>query len=189
MRILISQGSFSRKSQFHKIHEMRLRPNSRFLIFGRGRIFFWNRLECGRGQKTGFGWTYNPKSPFSGLGKAPLTTSQKRRTKHLGVCRSLKVLLLFLLIAQFNNNKRPPHYTSTTHNNNQNEPPLPYLPSAALPSHSIGMSAAPPTHGAAAPYGPTQGARDRVWPRHGQFPCWGGKMKTAKNIEGIVVWP
>ena len=34
------------------------------------------------------------------------------------------------------------------------------LPLAALPSHYMGMSAAPPTHGAAAPYGPTQGARD-----------------------------
>ena len=45
------------------------------------------------------------------------------------------------------------------------------------------MSAAPPTHGAAAPYGPTQGARDRVWPRHGRFPCWGGKMKTQRKIE------
>ncbi len=37
--------------------------------------------------------------------------------------------------------------------------------------------------GAAAPYGPTQGARDRVWPRHGRFPCWGGKMKTQQKIE------
>ncbi len=94
----------------------------------------------------------------------------------------LKFCLLFLLIAQFNNNKRPPHNTSTTYNNNQNEPPLP-LPSAALPSHSMGMSAAPPTHGAATPYGPTQGARDRVWPCHGRFPCWGGKMKTRRKIE------
>ena len=99
----------------------------------------------------------------------------------LGYVDLLKFCSLFLLIAQFNNNKRPPHNTSTTHNNNQNEAAF-ALPSAALPSHSMGMSAAPPTHGAAAPYGPMQGARDRVWLRHGQFSCWGGKMKTQRKI-------
>jgi hypothetical protein len=47
----------------------------------------------------------------------------------------------------------------------------------------MGMSAAPPSHGAVAPYGPMQGARDWVWPRHGWFPCWGGKMKTQQKIK------
>ncbi len=32
-------------------------------------IFFLTTLERGRGQNTGFGWTHNPKSPFSGVGK------------------------------------------------------------------------------------------------------------------------
>ncbi len=87
----------------------------------------------------------------------------------LGYVDRLKFCSLFLLIAQFYNNKRPPHNTSTTHINNQNEPCFYVmskevdeeafsrflrkvsrsagiflqkafaLPSAALPSHSMGM--------------------------------------------------
>jgi len=41
------------------------------------------------------------------------------------------------------------------------------------PSPSMGRPAAPPTHGAAAPYGPMQGARHRVMRRRSWFPCFG----------------
>ncbi len=49
------------------------------------------------------------------------------------------------------------------------------LPLAALPSHSMGMAAAPPTHGAAAPYGFMEDKTRVVWPRRGRFPCRGAK--------------
>jgi hypothetical protein len=72
--------------------------------------------------------------------------------------------------------------TTTTTHNNQNEPPPPY-PLPALPSLSIGRLLAPPTNGATAPYGPTQGVHGRVWQRNGWFTCYGGKMKTHQKIE------
>jgi len=69
------------------------------------------------------------------------------------------------------------HNHNTTHNN-QNEPPPPYPP-LALPSISMGRLSAPSTNGAAAPYGPTQGARGRVWRRDGWFACLGGRNEDA----------
>ncbi len=100
----------------------------------------------------------------------------------LGNVDCLKFCSLFLLIAQFNNNKRLPHNTSTTHNNNQNEPPLPYpwrfspLIQRACQRHPQRM--VPRLHMA------LRKVPVIVFlPRHGWFPCWGGKMKTQQIIE------
>ena len=71
--------------------------------------------------------------------------------------------------------------TQQTHNN-KNEPPLPYPP-VALPSLSMGRLAAPPNHGAAASYRLMQGARHRVWRRHGWFACLGRQKETHQKIE------
>ncbi len=111
------------------------------------------------------------------------STSQKRRTKHLGVCRLLNIF--FTIFTNRSIQQQQKIATQHIHITIQQQPTWAAfaLPSSALPSHSMGMSTAPPTHGTAAPYGPTQGARDRVWPRHGWFLCWGGKMKTQRKIE------
>jgi uncharacterized integral membrane protein len=58
------------------------------------------------------------------------------------------------------------------------------------PSPSMGRSAAPPTHGAAAPYGPMKGARHRVRRRRCWFPCLGRRNATHQKTEREVgPWP
>ncbi len=111
-----------------------------------------------------------------------VTTSQKRRARHLRVCRLLKVSFAVFTNRSIQQQQNP--LTQHIHNTQQQPKWATFaLLLAALPSHSMDMSAAPPMHSAAAPYGPTQGARDQVWPRHGRFLCWGGKMKTQQKIE------
>jgi hypothetical protein len=85
--------------------------------------------------------------------------------------------------------------TTTTHNtqhtthNNQNEP-LPPYPPPTLPSLSMSRLLAPPTNGAAAPYGPTQGACGWVWRHNGWFACLGGEIKMHRKKRWIkVYWP
>jgi hypothetical protein len=51
----------------------------------------------------------------------------------------------------------------------------------------MGRLLAPLTNGAADPYGPTKGARDRVWRRNGWFACLGGKMKMHQKNRGEMV--
>ncbi len=76
--------------------------------------------------------------------------------------------------------------TTTTHNTQHTTTKIsrrhPTLPET-LPSLSMSRLLAPPTNGAVAPYGPTQGARGWVWWRDGWFACLGGKMKPHKKIE------
>ena len=82
-------------------------------------------------------------------------------------------------------------YSACKHNNTQqeDETPPPYPP-AALHSLSVCMAAAPTTHGAAAPYGPMQGARHWVRRHHWWFPCLGCKCKPHQNIERKMgPWP
>ena len=61
------------------------------------------------------------------------------------------------------------------------------------PSPSMGRPAAPLTHGAAAPYGPIQGARHRVRRHHCWFPCLGHRnathQKTEKEAGSWSWWP
>jgi hypothetical protein len=48
----------------------------------------------------------------------------------------------------------------------------------------MGSTPVPTTNGAAAPYGPTQGACGRVWRHNGWFACLGRKNEdTPKNRE------
>ncbi len=96
---------------------------------------------------------------------------KKGGMKYLGVCSSLKILFAIFTNLSIQQQQKTatqthPQHTATT-----------------KMSRLCPASAAPPTHCATAPYGPTQGARDWVWPRHGWFPCWGGKMKTQQKIE------
>ena len=73
-----------------------------------------------------------------------------------------------------------PQHNTTTHNNKKGTLTL---PSRALPSaFSMRMAAAPATHGAAAPYGPIQGAHHQVtrW-RLCWFPCLGRQRKPHKK--------
>jgi len=58
------------------------------------------------------------------------------------------------------------------------------------PSPSMGGPAAPPTHGAAAPYGPMQGTRHRIRRRRCWFPCLGRCNATHQKTErGARSWP
>ncbi len=106
----------------------------------------------------------------------------------LGYVDRLKFCSLFLLIAQFNNNKRPPHSTSTTHNNNQNELPLPY-PRRLCPLIPWACQRRPQRMAPRLPMAP------RIVPMIGfgrpwSVPLLGGQNEdTAKNREGMVVWP
>jgi len=47
----------------------------------------------------------------------------------------------------------------------------------------MGRPAAPPTHGAAAPYGPMQGARRWVRSRRPSIPCLGRRNATHQKTE------
>ncbi len=88
----------------------------------------------------------------------------------LGYVDRLKFSSLFLLITQFNNEQNP--HTQHIHTTQQQPKWAAFaLPLAALPSHSMGMSAAPPTHGAVAPYGFIEDKTRMVWLRRGWFPC------------------
>ena len=80
-------------------------------------------------------------------------------------------------------------HKNTTNTQQQNEPPSPYPPTA-LPSLSMGRSAAPPNHGAAVSYRLTQGAHGRVWQHHGCFACLGHQKETHQKIERCIeFWP
>ena len=58
------------------------------------------------------------------------------------------------------------------------------------PSPSMGWSAAPPTHGTTAPYGPMQGMHHRVRRCRCWFPCLGHQQKPHWIIEREVgPWP
>ena len=78
--------------------------------------------------------------------------------------------------------KRP--LTTTTQNTQQLTEPLllPYLP-AALSSHSMGRSAAPTTHGAAASHGSMLGACGLVWWCHCWLACLEGVKHHTSKIE------
>ena len=70
----------------------------------------------------------------------------------------------------------------TTHNNQHEPPPLP----VASAYTSMGRSAVPPNHGAAASYRLAQGARCRVRRRCCWFPCFGRQREPHKKIERKV---
>ncbi len=80
----------------------------------------------------------------------------------------------------------PQHTKHNTHNN-QNELPPPYPP-LAMPSLSMGRLLAPPTNGTAAPYGPMQGTRGRVWRQDSWFACLGGKIKMHQKKRWMKVY-
>jgi len=96
-------------------------------------------------------------------------------------CDVLDLPVLLLEVSKSGPPRLAPYQNTKTHNN-QHEPPLPYTP-AALPSPSMGRSAAPPTHGAAAPEVPTQRvgagcALDAVG-----SPVWGVNQRPIKNYN------
>ncbi len=70
----------------------------------------------------------------------------------------------------------------TTQHNNQNEQPL-SSPPAALPLISVDRAAAPPTHGATAPYGSVDGAMHRVRSCRSPFTCSGLRNAAHQKIE------
>ena len=79
---------------------------------------------------------------------------------------------------------QPHNHTTTTHttiNISRCRPTLQRL----RPSPSMGRPAAPPNHGAAAPYGPMHGSRHRLCSRRPSIPCFGAsKCNPSKNREG-----
>jgi hypothetical protein len=68
-----------------------------------------------------------------------------------------------------------------THNN-QHEM-LPPYPPIDLPSPSMGMPVAPPTHGAEATKVPKQVVRRQVCAQRGWFPCSGHRTETPQKSE------
>ncbi len=121
---------------------------------------------------------------------SPCTVSQKRRTKHLGVCRLLKVLFAIFT----NRSIQQQQKTATQHIHNTQQQPkwatfaLPTLDGFALSFHGHVSGA------------PNAWRRGSLWP-HARCPWlglaapWsvpllGGQNEdTAKNREGMVVWP
>ena len=73
-----------------------------------------------------------------------------------------------------------------THDNRHEMPPP--CPPVALPSPSMGRSAAPTTHGVVASYGPMLGACGLVWQRHGWFLCLECRHIPHQKIEWWA-WP
>jgi hypothetical protein len=99
----------------------------------------------------------------------------------LGYVDRLKFCSLFLLIAQFNTTKdrhtTHPQHTTTTKMSRL----CPTLGGFALSFH--GHVSGAPNAWRRGSLRPHARCRDRVWPRHGRFPYWGGKMKTQQKIE------
>ena len=86
--------------------------------------------------------------------------------------------------AQHNHTTTQPQHT--TINMSRCRPTLQRL----RPSPSMGRPAAPPNHGATAPYGPMHGARHQVRSRRPSIPCLGRRNATHQKRErGVGPWP
>jgi hypothetical protein len=133
-----------------------------------------------------------PKSKDNDYFGHPLTLGASSDAFFVMSAEKLAIFLAGPILASLPvrvNKTRHNHITQHTTHNNQNELPPPYPP-PTLPSLSMRRLLAPPTNVAAAPYGPTQGARGWVWRRDGWFACLGGKMKPHKKIlRNVVHWP